>query len=390
MSNNEAFQNAYNQMQEALKNGKLRRELQGRRSADNQQRALAEREIGYDDRGRKIPRPMFLRPEDIAKGVDYDVEKVLYTTLGQQKGEPPRRITRDDILAFQDNILLLKDQYKKGITVQNIINLSLQDDIDRANQQIYMSVPISRKSGLVHFLTNAGPDSKVQNHHVEVEFANFNSVVFDIKKEAVNTVKNRLGNGKIKFECDCERHTFWYRYMATIGGYGLGRQEGGFPKVRNPHLSGVACKHVLRVAQWIISPAGIQYLKKQVEADRKKQVGARYKQTDAQINEQLNKQLADLETGTTKPIVSNIQKAEQEMMRRAEKVAKKHFAKQLKEIKALENKMHKLAVQAQLEAVLQTLSKDKQTQAKRMADLWVRNEITQADFDIYMRGLNAK
>jgi len=390
MSNNEAFQNAYNQMQEALKNGKLRRELQGRRSADNQQRALAEREIEYDDRGRKIPRPMFLRPEDIAQGVDYDVEKVLYTTLGQQKGEPPRRITRDDILAFQDNILLLKDQYKKGITVQNIINLSLQDDIDRANQQIYMSVPLSRKSGLVHFLTNAGPESKVQNHHVEVEFANFGSVVFDIKKEAVNTVKNRIANGKIKFECDCERHTFWFRYMATIGGYGLGRQEGGFPKVRNPHLSGVACKHVLRVAQWIISPAGIQYLKKQVEADRKKQVGARYKQTDAQINEQLNKQLADLETGTTKPIVSNIQKAEQEMMRRAEKVAKKHFAKQLKEIKALENKMHKLAVQAQLEAVLQTLSKDKRTQAKRMADLWVRNEITQADFDIYMRGLNAK
>ena len=377
-------------MQDALKNGKLRRELQGRRSADNQQRALAEREIEYDDRGRKIPRPMFLRPEDIAKGKDYDVEKVLFTTLGQQKGDRPRRITRDDILAFQDNILLLKDQYKKGITVQNIINLSLQDDIDRANQQIYMSVPLSRKSGLVHFLTNAGPESKVQNHHVEVEFANFGSVVFDIKKEAVNTVKNRIANGKIKFECDCERHTFWFRYMATIGGYGLGRQEGGFPKVRNPHLSGVACKHVLRVAQWIISPAGIQYLKKQVEADRKKQVGARYKQTDAQINEQLNKQLADLETGTTKPIVSNIQKAEQEMMRRAEKVAKKHFAKQLKEIKALENKMHKLAVQAQLEAVLQTLSKDKQTQAKRMADLWVRNEITQADFDIYMRGLNAK
>lgn len=390
MSNNDSFQNAYKQMQEALKHGRLRRDVQGRRSADNQQRALAEREIEYDDRGRKIPRPMFLRPEDIAQGVDYDVEKVLFTTLGQQKGEPPRRITRDDILAFQDNILLLKDQYKKGITVQNIINLSMQDDIDRANQQIHLAVPISRKSGLVHFLTNAGPDSKVQNHHVEVEFANFGSVVFDIKKEAVNTVKNRIANGKLKFECDCERHTFWFRYMATIGGYGLGRQEGGFPKVRNPHLSGVACKHVLRVAQWIISPAGIQYLKKQVEADRKKQVGARYKQTDAQINEQLNKQLADLETGTTKPIVSNIQKAEQEMMRRAEKVAKKHFAKQLKELKALENKMHKLSVQAQLEAVLHTLSKEKQTQAKRMADLWVRNEITQDDFDIYMRGLNAK
>ena len=136
MSSNDSFQQAYQQMHESLKKGSLRRDLQGRRSADNQQRKLAEREIEYDDMGRKIPRPMFLRPEDIAKGKDYDVEKVLFTTLGQQKGDRPRRITRDDILAFQDNILLLKDQYKKGITIQNIVNLSLQDDIDRANEQI--------------------------------------------------------------------------------------------------------------------------------------------------------------------------------------------------------------------------------------------------------------
>ena len=67
MSSNDSFQQAYQQMQEALTNGSLRRDLQGRRGADNQQRKLAEREIEYDDRGRKIPRPMFLRPEDIAK-----------------------------------------------------------------------------------------------------------------------------------------------------------------------------------------------------------------------------------------------------------------------------------------------------------------------------------
>ena len=386
MSNNEAFQDAYNQMQEALKNGKLRRDLQGRRSADNQQRAFAEREIEYDDRGRKIPRPMFLRPDDIAQGEEYDAERALYTTLGLKKGEPVRKITRDDILAFQDNILLLKDQYKKGITVQNIINLSLQDDIDRANQQIYMSVPLSRKSGLVHFLTNAGPDSKVQNHHVEVEFANFGSVVFDVQKEAISTVKNRLANGKIKFECDCERHTFWYRYMATIGGYGLGRQEGGFPKVRNPHLSGVACKHVLRVAQWIISPAGIQYLKKQVEADRKKQVGARYKLTDAQINEQLNRQKADLETGTTKQIVGNIQKAEQEMLRRAAKVDREHHKKEAK----MKSDLKKASIQAQLDAVLPAFPKNQQQEIRKTVDMWAKGKMSDFSFDIFMRGLNAK
>ncbi|UUM26359.1 hypothetical protein NQU59_11670 [Acinetobacter colistiniresistens] len=126
---------------------------------------------------------------------------------------------------------------------------------------------------------------------------------------------------------------------------------------------------MLRVAKWITSPAGIQYLKKQVEADRKKQVGARYKLSDSQIQDQINQQINDLESGMSKPIVGNVQKAEQEMMRRAEKVAKKHFAKQLKELKALENKLHKVTVQAQLEAVLHTLNKDKQTQARRMADL---------------------
>ena len=390
MSSNDSFQQAYQQMHESLKKGSLRRDLQGRRSADNQQRKLAEREIEYDDMGRKIPRPMFLRPEDIAKGKDYDVEKVLFTTLGQQKGDRPRRITRDDILAFQDNIFLLKDQYKKGITIQNIVNLSLQDDIDRANEQIHMAVPLSRQSGLVHFLTNAGPNSKAQNHHVEVEFSNFNSVVFDIKKEAISTVKNRLANGKIKFECDCERHTFWFRYMATIGGYGLGRQEGGFPKVRNPHLSGVACKHVLRVVHWILSPAGIQYLKKQVEVERTKQVGARYRQSDAKIKDQLNQQMADIESGKAKPIIPNIQKAEQEMMRRANKVAKKYFADQLKKMKQAELDLRKASIQAQLNAVLHTFSKDQQREINKTVDSWVKGKMSDFSFDIFMRGLNVK
>ncbi|ENV36858.1 hypothetical protein [Acinetobacter venetianus] len=390
MAENDSFQNAYQQMQEALKSGRLRRDLQGRRSADKQQRALAEREVEFDDRGRKIPRPMFLRPEDIAQGVDYDVEKVLFTTLGQQKGDSPRRITRDDILAFQDNILLLKDQYVKGITIQNIINLSMQDDIDRANQQIYMAVPLNRKGGLVHFLTNAGPNSEAQNHHVEVEFSNFNSVVFDIKKEAVNTVKNRLANGKIKFECDCGRHTYWFRYMATIGGYGLGRHEGGFPKERNPHLSGVACKHVLRVVQWITSPAGIEYLKKQVDIDRKKQVGTRYKQSDAQLKNQLDKQLNDLESGTSKQIVANIQKAEKEMMRRANKVAKKYFADQLKQMKKAEFEFRKASVQAQINAVIHTFSKEHQLEINKTVDSWVKGKMSDISFEIFMRGLNAK
>ena len=101
---------AHKQMQEALRNSSLRRDLQGRRSADSKQRGQADKEYNYDEFGRKIPKPTFLRPEHIAKGEDYDVERVLYTTLGQQKGEPPRKITREDIMAFKDNIDLLREQ----------------------------------------------------------------------------------------------------------------------------------------------------------------------------------------------------------------------------------------------------------------------------------------
>lgn len=175
-----------------------------------------------------------------------------------------------------------------------------------------------------------GPHSKVTNHHVEIEFSSFSALISSTGQNAVNQVKRWLAGGKIKFECDCERHTFWYRYMATIGGYGLGRKENGYPKLRNPLLSGVACKHVLKTVYWIQSPSGIEYLKKEVQKDRTRQLSVRKKQTDRQILAELDQQVSAANKETDGKIQPNIRKAEQEMIRRAAKVAKKHFAKQQK------------------------------------------------------------
>lgn len=385
--NPEDLRRAQDQLRQSVNQGSLRRNAQSRRSADKAQRAEAEKEYAIDENGRKLSRPMFLRPGDIAKGEEYDISRVLYTTLGQKNGDVPRRITRDDILAFQENITLLKDQYTKGITPQNIVNLSRQDDIDRVNEQITMAVPISRSAGLVHFLTNAGPDSKDINHNVEVEFTNFKSVVFNIKKEVASTVKNRLAYGNVRFECDCGKHTFWYRYMATIGGYGLGRAEGGFPKVRNPMLSGVACKHVLRVMQWVMSPAGIQYLKKQVDNDREKQLGARYKQSDKQINNQLDQQVKDIESGKTRQIVANIKQAEREMLRRADNVAaqmrRKEKAKRQTEIKRIEKELGKNA--AYISERTQLMSDQNQMQQNLRSGI-----ISQKVYNTYLAGHKAE
>jgi hypothetical protein len=72
---------------------------------------------------------------------------------------------------------------------------------------------------------------------------------------AANALK--LRKSRLLFECSCGRHTYFYRYLATIGKYGCGRAEVGFPKIRNPELKGVACKHVIRVMSEIISSASV-------------------------------------------------------------------------------------------------------------------------------------
>lgn len=323
----------YAALLKAMQSGRYRSDMLARQARDRAQRAEAEKEIEVVD-GVKKPTPRFLRPSDLEgkDGGNYDLKRALYTTLNIKEGEQPRKITRDDIIAFQENIRILADKYTKGITARVVINLSHNDDIVRANKEIPLAAPVSRAAGLVHFITNAAKGSKDPNHHVNVEFMNFSSVVSDIEKQTTTTIKNRLSEGKIKFECDCGRHKYWYRYMATIGGYGLGRQESGFPKLRNPNLMGVACKHVLRVMQFILSASGQAYLKASVEKDRTKQHGQRYAQTNKQITEELNNQLNRVSSPLVE-IVPNMAHAEKEIKRRYEAADREEARRMREEIK---------------------------------------------------------
>ena len=354
----------YAALLKAMQSGRYRSDMLARQARDRAQRAEAEKEIEQVD-GVKKPKPRFLRPSDLEgkDGGNYDVKRALLTTLNIKEGEPARPITRDDIIAFQENIRVLADKYTKGITARTVVNLSHNDDIERANKEIPLAAPVSRAAGLVHFITNASKGSDVPNHHVNVEFMNFGSVVSDIEKQTTTTIKNRLSEGKIKFECDCGRYKYWYRYMATIGGYGLGRQEPGFPKIRNPNLMGVACKHALRVMQFILSASGQAYLKSQVEKDRTKQHGQRYAQTNKQITDELNKQLKRSKSAAVE-IVPNMAHAEREIKRRYAQAAReearrmreqtKQILKRTQKPKDARTLVEKAQSQARLDAALRT------------------------------------
>ena len=365
-------------MQEALKNGKLRRYANNQFSRNESQR---NKEFNRDF---KRPAPKFLTTNDIDDVKNYDAGQILRLTLGNQGGII--ELDTQDLRAFKQNIEFIESLYKKkgkkgvvskGITAKQIIDASHPDDVDRANKQIYIAAPLSQKNGVVHFLTNAGPQSKVQNHHVHVEFLAFQNLKNTIGYTAQNA-KNLLNFGRLKFECDCERHDFFgYRYIATIGGYGYGRPEHGYPKIRNELLVGVACKHVLRVMDYIRSPMGIAYISKQIEKARikktTKQDEERQYSTDVQIQDQLDQQ------GSPRTIKADHAAAERRMMRKSQEMAKKHWAKDLKELKKLTDKLSDVTdmQSKQLQARQQALGKGLSEQELVAVEAYITNMMAQ-------------
>lgn len=219
------------------------------------------RQAFQSDLHRRQQATTILNPDELAGY--YDASRLLFTTMGGQV----RPITADDLQQFAHNARQLGKKYRGGITPKQVIDLSLADDRQRANEQIRTVMPVSNKAGVVHFQTNAGPDSNVQRHHVYVELLNFNAAVASPKP--ADKIVRELLKGPVRFDCDCGRHTFWFRYIATIGRYNYGRNETGYPKIRNPKLHGVACKHVLRVMGLLAqSPTFRGYTQRMIEAAR--------------------------------------------------------------------------------------------------------------------------
>jgi hypothetical protein len=277
------------------------------------------------DLARRQAATTILRPNEVSG--EYDAGRLLTTTL---RGEV-RALTHDDIRAFQNNVARLKKKFKGGITAQSVIDLALGTDKDRANKQINMAVPAHIHDGKVHFITNAGPDSNVSRHHVHVQFLDFDAAVGASPNDPKKLGK-LVANGRLLFDCDCGRHTFWYRYIATIGKYNTGRAETGYPKVRNPKLMGVACKHVLRTMHVILKDQAVQVkiagavLKARAVLDGGKVKAEKVKVAElrkmAEAQQAKRKTSTNLKTSDEKKQAAAIRKAKTDMKKAATEQAK--------------------------------------------------------------------
>lgn len=212
--------------------------------------AAEAKELARADAERRRGARNILNPNELQG--DYDAGRLLQTTLG---GEI-RDLTADDLAAFRQNARSLGRRFKGGITPRQVIDMSRSIDRKRARTEITVAVPSSARtvrgagrsadSLEVRFITNASKRHGTYRHFVTVQFLGYPNA---IASGALSPDKaaSQIRKQAVRFDCDCGRHTFWYRYIATVGNYNAGRAENGYPKIRNPNLAGVACKHVLRV-----------------------------------------------------------------------------------------------------------------------------------------------
>lgn len=227
-------------------------------------KAHAERKsIAAQDLATRLVAQNILDPEDVAGG--YDAKRVLMTTLGGTV----RPITKSDLEKFRTLSRQMGKKFKGGVTARQIIDLSMADRRKRAHDEIRTAAPIANAGGVVRFQTSSGPNSKVSRHYVTVEFMSYDAAV--ASPLAAEKAAKEMMAGKIKIDCDCEDTRYMFRYIQTLAKVNAGRPETGFPKLKNSSLSGIACKHTLRVMTMVTqSPTLRAWAAKMIQHGRDK------------------------------------------------------------------------------------------------------------------------
>jgi hypothetical protein len=178
-----------------------------------------------------------------------------FLSLGKKKDGT--YFTPDDIRRFDAARQAHKKGFRNtvpGITYAQLVAQSTSIDIKRANNRVSDGTGIKAATflGIKHNLAvvsvKASEESDHQHHRVRIRFEEWDQAVEDISEDDAKKARIAadLCKGRVSFDCDCGRHQYWYRYMATAGNYAVAPpKEYAFPKIRNPDLNGVACKHVL-------------------------------------------------------------------------------------------------------------------------------------------------
>lgn len=198
------------------------------------------------------------------------------------KKEDGTAFTREDLANLEKNKKAFERKYDNktaGITYQQMVAASTSIDVKRANNQVNDGSGITSghivaiKANEIMFRVKASAKYGDDDHMVRFRLEEWEHYLSNAKvttKGYQQAVKQAV-KGRISIACDCGRHQYWYRYLATVGNYCVAPpKEYSAPKIRNPNFKGVACKHVLFVINKLQSPTWINLLAKHMQNQAKK------------------------------------------------------------------------------------------------------------------------
>jgi hypothetical protein len=175
------------------------------------------------------------------------------------------RFTKADLQEFDKNRKHAAKKYDSrtaGIVYAFLVKNSRQVDIDRSNNRVDDGTGVQWanlkgiKGNELIMSVDASQVSKHQHHRVKIRLEEWDDYMADPPDGSYDKAVKAACAGRISIDCDCGRHQYWYRYIATMGNYQITPpSEFSFPKIRNPELAGVACKHILRATRMLQTPS---------------------------------------------------------------------------------------------------------------------------------------
>lgn len=144
---------------------------------------------------------------------------------------------------------------EKGIPIHMVMTKALQEDM-RLAKTIKTATLYKISANILDFrVTASGDTPKAPPYYkVRIRLEDFKSAMTGVKAKDYNGAAQKAAAGYVSFDCDCGRYIYWYQYLATIGNFDIEPGETVFPKIRNPKLTGICCKHILKTLVTMQSP----------------------------------------------------------------------------------------------------------------------------------------
>lgn len=181
------------------------------------------------------------------------------------KKQDGTEFTVDDLKRFDQ----MRKQYKKrgaglaGVTYSELVAKSAETRVDRASNRskdrrgVSQAQLLKLRANVATIKVKASDISDHQHHKVDVRFEEWGERMGDAdgSDRGYASAARKACAGRMSINCSCGDHQYRYRYMATLGNYCLSPpKEFAYPKITNPNLTGLACKHVLLAATMLQSP----------------------------------------------------------------------------------------------------------------------------------------